>query len=101
MPDVIKIADHLDKLTPMFEGRTGAIPTKGDATTTLIKDDDLPWIDDGQGTLIQLLQVDLAQGLWVVKNKMAPGTKVITHFHTGTVFAVTQKGKLVLFGISR
>lgn len=53
---------------------------------------DLPFVDVGDGTLLQLLQVDLAMGVWVVRNKFAPGTTIATHKHTGHVHAFTQAG---------
>jgi 2,4'-dihydroxyacetophenone dioxygenase len=53
---------------------------------------DLPFVDLGDGTLLQVLQVDLAQGIWIIRNKFAPGTSVQTHRHTGHVYAFTQSG---------
>ena len=55
-------------------------------------EDDLPFVDLGDGVLIQVLQVDLAQGIWIIRNKFAPGTTIQTHKHTGNVFAFTQSG---------
>lgn len=55
-------------------------------------EDELPFVDVGDGTLLQLLQVDLAQGVWVVRNRFAPGTTIATHKHTGHVFAFTIAG---------
>lgn len=55
-------------------------------------EDELPFVDIGDGTLLQLLQVDLAQGVWVVRNRFAPGTTIPTHKHTGHVFAFTVAG---------
>jgi len=40
-----------------------------------------------------LLHVDLAQGLWITRNRMQPGVEVEKHYHTGIVYAVTQKGR--------
>ncbi|HEY3143800.1 MAG TPA: 2,4'-dihydroxyacetophenone dioxygenase family protein [Acidimicrobiales bacterium] len=56
-------------------------------------EDELPFVDLGDGTLLQLLQVDLAQGVWVVRNRFAPDTTIPTHKHTGHVFAFTQRGR--------
>ena len=42
-------------------------------------EEELPFIDLGDGTLLQLLQVDLANGVWVVRNQFAPGTTVAKH----------------------
>lgn len=52
---------------------------------------DLPFVDIGDGTL-QLLQADLANGVWVIRNRFEPGTVVQTHKHTGHVYAFTQSG---------
>ncbi len=55
-------------------------------------EDELPFIDLGDGALLQLLQVDLASGVWVVRNRFAPGTTIAKHKHTGHVYAFTQSG---------
>ncbi len=57
-----------------------------------IGDCDLPWIDFGDGVAIQLLKVDLSQGLWITRNRMKPGSGVVKHYHTGTVLAFTVQG---------
>jgi quercetin dioxygenase-like cupin family protein len=54
---------------------------------------DLPFVDLGDGTALQVLQVDLAQGLWITRVRFQPGTQIPTHYHTGHVFAVTEKGR--------
>ncbi len=54
---------------------------------------ELPFVDIGDGSTLQLLQADLASGIWVVRNHFAPGTTIQTHKHTGPVFAFTQKGR--------
>jgi quercetin dioxygenase-like cupin family protein len=53
---------------------------------------DLPFVDLGDGTHMQLLQVDLATGIWVIRTRFTPGTTVPTHKHTGHVYAFTQAG---------
>lgn len=53
---------------------------------------DLPFVDLGEGVNLQLLQVDLAQGIWVVRNRFQPGTTIQTHKHTGHVYAFTESG---------
>jgi len=53
---------------------------------------DLPWINLGAEGLLQLLQVDLANGVWVIRNQFPPGTQVQRHKHTGHVYAFTQSG---------
>ncbi|MBV9661711.1 MAG: 2,4'-dihydroxyacetophenone dioxygenase family protein [Acidimicrobiales bacterium] len=54
--------------------------------------DDLPWVDLGDGSFLQLLQVDIRQGLWVVRNRFLPGTEIVRHKHTGPVYAFTKSG---------
>jgi 2,4'-dihydroxyacetophenone dioxygenase len=53
---------------------------------------DLPFVEFGEGMELQLLQVDLDQGLWIVRTRFAPGITIPTHKHTGCVFAVTLAG---------
>jgi quercetin dioxygenase-like cupin family protein len=53
---------------------------------------ELPFVDLGDGTELQLLQVDVEAGLWVIRSRFAPGTIVPTHKHTGEVFAFTLAG---------
>jgi quercetin dioxygenase-like cupin family protein len=55
-------------------------------------EDDLPFVDSGGGVHLQLLQVDVEQGLWVVRTRFEPGTTIPTHKHTGPVHAVTLAG---------
>lgn len=59
----------------------------------LIKDDDLPWVDLPDGSGLKVLQVDLNQNIWVVKNRFKPGFCIDTHYHTGPVFAFTESGE--------
>jgi 2,4'-dihydroxyacetophenone dioxygenase len=53
---------------------------------------DLPFVDIGDGAKLQLLQVDLANGVWVIRSHFPAGYQVQTHKHTGQVFAFTQRG---------
>jgi quercetin dioxygenase-like cupin family protein len=53
---------------------------------------ELPFVDLGDGSTLQLLQVDLDAGLWVIRNRFKPGMRVQRHRHTGPVFAFTQSG---------
>lgn len=53
---------------------------------------DLPFVKAGNGTALQLLQVDLATGIWVVRARFDPGTTLQRHRHTGHVLAFTQSG---------
>lgn len=54
--------------------------------------DELPFVDIGDGSRIQLLQVDIDTGLWVIRTRFSPGYQVQTHKHTGEVFAFTLSG---------
>lgn len=56
-------------------------------------EDELPFVDAGDGTQLQLLHVDVEGGLWVVRTRFAPGVVVPTHKHTGEVFAFTLAGR--------
>ncbi len=53
---------------------------------------ELPFVDIGDGSTLQVLQVDLATGVWVIRNHFAPGSQVQKHKHTGIVYAFTQTG---------
>ncbi len=53
---------------------------------------DLPFVPFAEGVDLQLLQVDLDQGLWIVRTHFKPGITIPTHKHTGSVFAVTLAG---------
>jgi 2,4'-dihydroxyacetophenone dioxygenase len=53
---------------------------------------ELPFVTLLDGSLLQLLHVDLANGVWTVRNKFKAGSTVQTHKHTGVVHAFTQSG---------
>ena len=53
---------------------------------------DLPFVTLPDPTRLQLLQVDLANGVWVIRTLFPPGVTVQTHKHTGHVYAFTQSG---------
>lgn len=56
-------------------------------------EEELPFVDIGDGSLLQLLQVDVEHGLWVIRTRFQPGYVVQTHRHTGEVFAFTISGR--------
>jgi quercetin dioxygenase-like cupin family protein len=56
-------------------------------------ENELPFVTLGDGTHIQLLQVDIEKGLWVVRTRFDPGVTIPTHKHTGEVFAFTIAGR--------
>ena len=53
---------------------------------------ELPFVDVGDGTHLQVLQIDVEKGLWVVRTRDEPGVTVARHKHTGEVFAFTIAG---------
>jgi quercetin dioxygenase-like cupin family protein len=53
---------------------------------------DLPFVYFTDGVRFQLLQVDIAGGLWVVRTLFEPGVTIQRHKHTGEVYAVTFSG---------
>ena len=69
------------------------IPTDVENSTLHVGANDLPWAEAGDGSAIQLLHVDLNSGLWISNTRLPPGFKVVTHFHTGLVYAVTHQGQ--------
>lgn len=69
------------------------VPASSDTPTWHVGIDDLPFAEAGDGSAIQLLHVDLNQGLWISNTRLPPNYKVIKHFHTGFVYAVTHKGR--------
>jgi quercetin dioxygenase-like cupin family protein len=54
--------------------------------------DDLPFVDIGNGSKMKVLQVDVAQELWIVENIFQAGYTVQTHRHTGPVYGYTTSG---------
>lgn len=83
-----------DRATAYFVGlgERPIIPATGALETLHIGRDDLPWMEIGGGAGLQLLHVDLNQGLWISKTRLPPGYQVAPHYHTGLVFAVTLQG---------
>jgi 2,4'-dihydroxyacetophenone dioxygenase len=54
--------------------------------------DDLPFVDIGGGNQLKVLQVDVAEGLWIIENIFQAGFAVQTHRHTGPVYGYTTSG---------
>ncbi len=54
---------------------------------------DLPFVTLPDSIRMQVLQVDLANGVWVIRSLFSPRTTVQTHKHTGHVHAFTQSGR--------
>lgn len=55
-------------------------------------EDEIPFVTVEDGVQLQVLQVDIPNGLWVIRNRFAPGARVQRHKHTGSVHAFTISG---------
>ena len=55
-------------------------------------ENDLPFVEFQEGVVFQLLQADIATGLWVIRVRFQPGVTIQRHKHTGEVFAFTISG---------
>jgi quercetin dioxygenase-like cupin family protein len=55
-------------------------------------ENDLPFVPFQEGVTFQLLQADIAAGLWVVRVRFQPGVTIQRHKHTGEVFGFTLQG---------
>ncbi|MDA8274974.1 MAG: 2,4'-dihydroxyacetophenone dioxygenase family protein [Actinomycetota bacterium] len=55
--------------------------------------EDLPWVDAGDGVWLQVLRVDEPGGVWVVRNRFEPGVRLQPHRHTGPVDGFTVAGR--------
>ena len=69
------------------------VPAHSDTATLHVGLSDLPFAEAGDGSALQLLHVDLNQGIWISNTRLPAGYKVVKHFHTGQVYAVTHKGR--------
>ena len=79
----------LELLMAMHEGPV--ISRDNAREAILIHKDDLPHVNLPDGSTLQVLQVDLNQNMWVIRNRFKPGIDIVeTHYHTGPVFAVTE-----------
>lgn len=54
--------------------------------------EELPFVEIGGGNKLKVIQVDVAEGLWIVENIFQANYVVQTHRHTGSVFAYTTSG---------
>ncbi|MEM6583746.1 MAG: 2,4'-dihydroxyacetophenone dioxygenase family protein [Pseudomonadota bacterium] len=68
------------------------VPAASKGATHVGADSRLPYVDLGDGSALQLLQVDLNTGLWISRVRFQPGCTIDTHYHTGCVYAVTLEG---------
>ena len=54
--------------------------------------DELPFVEIGGGNKMKVIQVDVAEGLWIVENIFQAGYEVQKHRHTGPVWGYTSSG---------
>lgn len=57
-----------------------------------VGDDECPFVDMGDGVELKVVQVDIEAGLWIIRNRFAPGVSVQKHRHTGQVYGYTLSG---------
>ena len=57
-----------------------------------IGENDLPFVDIGEGAKLKVLQVKRGENLWIIENIFQAGYEVQTHRHTGPVFGYTTSG---------
>jgi 2,4'-dihydroxyacetophenone dioxygenase len=76
-----------------------AITTMNDAiahapTAEHIGDADLPWVSSHRmdGVEIKVVTAKVKEGIWIVRNRFAPGVELQPHKHTGQVHAFTLSG---------
>ena len=69
-----------------------AVPVDGIPAALHRAESELPFVEFEPGVDMQVLQIDVESGLWVVRMRMQPGVTLPTHKHTGEVFAVTLAG---------
>jgi quercetin dioxygenase-like cupin family protein len=56
------------------------------------RESDLPFVPYQEGVTLQLLQIDIEAGFFVVRVRGEPGRTIQRHKHTGEIFAFTSAG---------
>ncbi|MFL6660813.1 MAG: cupin domain-containing protein, partial [Rhizobacter sp.] len=64
---------------------TFRFPTDGVPEALHRGEEELPFVEFEPGVEMQVLQVDVPTGLWVVRMRMQPGATLHTHKHSGEV----------------
>ena len=54
---------------------------------------ELPFVTFPDSVRMQLVQADLANGVWIVRSLFPAGVTIQTHKHTGNVYAFTRSGR--------
>jgi len=88
---------HQAALSEIFQSlgneRGGVVSLEHAREAILIQREDVPEVALPDGSTLQLLQVDLSNNTWIVRNRFRPGFCIDTHYHTGTVYAFTESGE--------
>jgi len=71
---------------------TFTVPIEGTPAALHRGESELPFVEFEPGVEMQVLQVDIPTGLWVIRMRLAPGATLPTHKHAGEVFAFTIAG---------
>ena len=71
---------------------TYIVPLEGIPAALHRGEAELPFVEFEPGVEMQVLQVDIPTGLWVVRMRLQPGATLATHRHGGEVFAFTLAG---------
>ncbi len=84
---------ELTTLMQNLQGSGGPVSMDHAREAILIEEQDLPWVELPDGSGLKVLQVDLNQNVWIVKNRFKPGFSIDTHYHSGAVYAFTDSGE--------
>jgi 2,4'-dihydroxyacetophenone dioxygenase len=71
---------------------TYVVPQEGIPAALHRGETELPFVEFEPGVEMQVLQVDIPSGLWVIRMRMQPGATLPTHRHGGEVYAFTVAG---------
>ena len=71
---------------------TYIVPQDGIPAALHRGESELPFVEFEPGVEMQVLQVDIPSGLWVIRMRMQPGATLPTHRHGGEVYAFTIQG---------
>lgn len=85
--------NELTELLKTMNGEGGVVSMSHAREAILIEAEDLPELSLPDGSTIQVLQVDLNNNMWIVRNRFKPGFLVDRHYHTGPVYAFTESGE--------
>ena len=84
-------------LSEMFQSMNsesgGVVSFEHAREAILLEQGDVPEVELPDGSTLALLQVDLNNNMWIIRNRFRPGFSVDTHYHTGPVYAFTESGE--------